>query len=56
MTTIDNFCIGPHRRGIGAGALGASGITGHASPRASACAGIVGMQTRAWAFVTGGDR
>lgn len=56
MTTIDNFSIGFNRRGIGAGALGASGITGHASPRGSACAGIVGMQMRAWAFVAGGDR
>jgi len=56
MVTFEEFSIGCCSRGIGVGALRASGNAGFASPRFGACERIVGLQMRAWAFVTGDDR
>jgi len=55
MVTFEDFSIGHSSRGIGAGALRASG-TGNVSPRVDVRVRIVGMQSRACAFVTEDDR
>jgi len=55
MVTFKDFSIGHSSRGIGSGALRASG-TGNVAPCVDVRVRIFGMQTRAWAFGTEDDR
>ena len=55
---FEDFAVERHGRLTGCDALGASRFAVDVLPSriATRAGGIGGMQTRAWAFVTGGDR